>query len=157
MLNLREEHGFTYGVRSRFSFRRQVGPFSISTAVATEVTAPAIQEVLTELIGLIQDGPTPEEVTRSRDFIAGVFPLRLETTGQVAARVAEILVYGLPADFFSTYRDEIRSVTSETALLAGQAVLRPDDLMVVVVGDAEKIRDPLERLGLGAVEVVTPS
>lgn len=155
MLNLREEHGFTYGVRSRFSLRKQAGPFGISTAVATEVTAPAVREAMAELKGLIEDGPTSEEVTQSRDFIAGVFPLRLETTGQVAARISELMVYGLPPDFFSTYRDNIRAVTHDAAKRAAQAVLRPEELMVVVVGDAEQVRDPLEDLGLGPVEVVT--
>ena len=54
MLNLREERGFTYGVRSRFSHRRGPGPFGISMAVATEVTAPAVGEALAELEGLLE-------------------------------------------------------------------------------------------------------
>ncbi|MGW8266300.1 MAG: M16 family metallopeptidase, partial [Longimicrobiales bacterium] len=156
MLNLREKQGFTYGIRSRFGFRSEAGPFIISTAVATEVTAPAVKEAMAELKGLVQVGPTEEEVTQSRDFIAGVFPLRLETTGQVAARIAEILIYGLPPHFFSTYRDEIRAVTAPRAREAGQAVLVPDEMVVVVVGDAEKIQSPLADLGLGPVEVVSP-
>lgn len=156
MLNLREKQGFTYGIRSRFGFRSEAGPFVISTAVATEVTAPAVREAMAELKGLVRDGPTVEEVTQSRDFIAGVFPLRLETTGQVAARIAELLVYDLPPDFFSTYRDEIRAVTAPLAREAGQSVLVPDGMVVVVVGDAEKIQRPLGDLGLGPVEVVSP-
>jgi zinc protease len=156
MLNLREKRGFTYGVRSRFGLRRKEGPFLISTAVATDVTADAVREAVSELLGLLEGGPTSEELTQSRDFISGVFPLRLETTGQVAARIAELLVYDLPDHFFSTYRDEIRSVTAEATVQAGQAVLRPDELMVVVVGDGELIREPLEALGLGPVEVVSP-
>jgi len=156
MLNLREEKGFTYGIRSRFSFRSQEGPFVISMAVATEVTAPAVKEAMSELQGLIQDGPTSEELGRSRDFISGVFPLRLETTGQVAARIAELLVYDLPDQFFSTYRNEIRAVTAQATREAGQAVLRPRELVVVVVGDGKEIQAPLEDLGLGPVEVVSP-
>ena len=156
MLNLREEQGFTYGIRSRFGFRSEAGPFVISTAVATEVTAPAVREAMSELRGLVADGPTPEEVTQSRDFIAGVFPLRLETTGQVAARIAELLVYDLPPRFYSTYRSEIRAVSAETASEAARAVLRPEELVVVVVGDAKGIEAPLGDLGLGPVEVVSP-
>ena len=128
----------------------------ISMAVATEVTAPAVKEAMSELQGLIQDGPTPEELGRSRDFISGVFPLRLETTGQVAARIAELLVYDLPDQFFSTYRNEIRAVTAQATREAGQAVLRPRELVVVVVGDGKEIQAPLEDLGLGPVEVVSP-
>jgi zinc protease len=156
MLNLRERQGFTYGIRSRFGFRSQAGPFVISTAVATEVTAPAVKEAMSELRGLVQGGPTGEELTQSRDFLSGVFPLQLETTGQVASRIGELLVYDLPADFFSTYRDEIRAVTPEAVREASQSILRPEDLVVVVVGDGEKIRDPLTDLGLGPVEVISP-
>jgi predicted Zn-dependent peptidase len=155
MLNLREKQGFTYGIRSRFAFRGEAGPFVVSTAVATEVTAAAVGEAMAELRGLVRDGPTEEEVVQSRDFIAGVFPLRFETTGQVAARIAELLIYDLPPHFFSTYRDEIRAVSASAAREAGRALLRPDGMVVVVVGDAEKIQVPLGDLGLGPVEVVS--
>ncbi len=156
MLNLRERKGFTYGIRSRFGFRRCAGPFKISTAVATEVTADAVNEAFAEVAALVGEGPTPKEVERARDFIAGVFPLQLETTGQVAARIGELLVYGLPDDFFSTYRSRIRGVTPEASQEAGQAVLRPSEMVAVIVGDAERIRASLEALDLGSVEVVDP-
>ena len=156
MLNLREVRGYTYGVRSRFGLRSGKGPFSISTAVATEVTAPAVEEAMSELRGLIHEGPTSEELRQARDFIAGVFPLRLETTGQVASSIAELIVYHLEDDFFSTYRDRIRAVTAEDAREAGGAVLRPQEMVVVVVGDGEETRGPLEELDLGPVEVVQP-
>jgi len=157
MLNLREVRGYTYGIRSRFGFRSGKGPFVISTAVATEVTAPAVEEALKELGGLIQDGPSAEEVRQARDFVVGVFPLRLETTGQVASSIAELLIYHLEDDFFSTYRDRIRAVTAEDIRVASQAVLRPEELVVVVVGDAQRVRKPLEELGVGPVEVVSPA
>ena len=156
MLNLREVQGYTYGVRSGFGFRSKKGPFSISTAVGTEVTAPAVREAMAEFEGLVQQGPTPEEVSQARDFIAGVFPLRLESTGQVASSIAELIIYGLDDDFFATYRDGIRAVTPDGVLEAGQAVLQPREMVVVVVGDGDGVRGPLEGLGLGPVEVVKP-
>jgi zinc protease len=154
MLNLREERGYTYGIRSRFGFRLEAGFFGVFTAVATEVTAPAVKEAMSEITGLLDGGPTEEEVTRARDFIAGVFPLQLETPGQVASRIAELIIYDLDDDFFSTYRERIREVSVQDAHEAGRAVLRPQEMAVVVVGDGEKVRGPLEELGLGAVEVI---
>ncbi|MFO8175008.1 MAG: M16 family metallopeptidase [Gemmatimonadota bacterium] len=156
MLNLREVRGYTYGIRSRFGFRSKEGPFSISTAVATEVTAPAVRESVSELKGLIREGPTPDEVRQARDFIAGVFPLQLETTGQVASSISELILYQLEDDYFSTYRDRIRAVTAKEVQAASQEVLRPDEMVVVVVGDAERVRGPLADLDLGPMEVVTP-
>ena len=155
MLNLREEQGFTYGVRSRMAFRRGPGPFGIAMAVANEVTAPAIHEAIGELETLLQEGPTEEEVERARDYIAGIFPLQLETTGQVASRIGQLKVHDLPDDFFDGYRDRIREVSVESAIEAGRATIRPEELVVVVAGDAESITDSLDDLGFGPVEVVT--
>ena len=155
-LNLREKHGFTYGVRSRFMFRRGPGPFLISTAVSTEVTAAAVRETMNELDGLVAHGPTEDEVASVRDYLAGVFPLQLETTSQIAGRMASQLVYDLPDDYLSTYRDQIREVTAEGAARAGAAHARPDAVTIVVVGDPEHVVPELEALELGAVRVEEP-
>ena len=152
-MSLRERHGFTYGVRSRFSFRRGAGPFSVSTSVGTDVTAPAVQETLHELEKFAREGPNEEETLRARDYLAGIFPLSLETTAQVASMVAEVVIFGLPADHHARYRERIRAVTTETAHAAVARHVRPHELTVVVVGDANKVVDPLEALGVGPVEV----
>ena len=153
-LNLREEHGFTYGVRSRFLVRRGEGPWCVSTAVGTDVTADAVREAVSEITTLVADGPTAEEVDAARDYLAGVFPLELETTGQIAARIAELLVYDLPDDYYVDYRDRIRSVTLEEACEAARGCIRPDEMTVVVGGDADEVQGPLEGLGWGTVTVV---
>jgi zinc protease len=155
MLSLREEHGFTYGVRSGFRHRRGPGPFTISAAVGTDVTADAVREARVELEGLLQDGPTEEEAQAARDFLAGVFPLQFETSYRIASRLSELVVFGLPDDHFSTYRDRIRSVTSQDALAAGRRALGDGSLTAVVVGDASAVAGPLEALGLGPVDVVS--
>jgi predicted Zn-dependent peptidase len=152
-LNLREKNGFTYGVRSRFAFRRRPGPFQVSTSVGTEVTAPAVREIMAELDLLVADGPHEDEVAAARDFAAGIFPLRLETVGQVAARVSELIVYGLPDDYHHRYRERIRSVTREDAVEAARRHIRPEEVQIVVVGDAESIAPALEELDLGPLEV----
>lgn len=155
-LNLRERNGFTYGVRSRFSMRARPGSFQVQTAVGTDVTAPAVREVLAELVGLVEGGPTVEEVEASRDYIAGVFPLRLESVAQVAGRITEQVIYGLEDDYHATYRDRIRSVTVESAWEAGRRHVRPAEAQIVVVGDASAVATALEGLSLGPVEVVAP-
>ena len=153
---LREERGFTYGVRSRFSTRRLPGPFLISTAVETAVTADAVGDIMEVLDGVLEEGPTQKEVESARDYIVGVFPLRFETTSQVSSRVAELIVYGLPDDYHATYRDRIREVTPESALEAARRNVLPEEMAVVIVGAADEVRGPLEELNLGPVEVVTP-
>lgn len=152
-LNLRERHGFTYGVRSQFAFRRQAGPFSVSTAVGTDVTADAVREAMSELVAIVENGPSEDEMRAARDYIVGVFPLRLETTSQVASRISDLIVHELPDDYYDTYRDRIAGVSRAMAFEAGRRAIRPDEMAIVVVGDADVIREPLEALDLGPVEV----
>ena len=152
-LNLREEHGFTYGVRSRFLVRRGAGPWCVSAAVGTDVTADAVREAVAEITTLVAEGPTEEEVSAARDYLAGVFPLQLETTGQIAARIAELLIYDLPDDYYGDYRDRIRNVTLEEAREAARRCIRPDEMTIVVGGDAGEIQAPLEKLEWGPVTV----
>ena len=156
-LNLREENGFTYGVRSRFGFRSRSGPFSVATSVGTDVTAPAVREIVRELENLVEGGPTDEEVAASRDYAAGVFGLQLETAGQIASRITQLVVYGLPDDYYHAYRDHLRAVTTEQVAAAVRAHIRPNEVQVVVVGDADEVEAPLDELGLGPVEVVRES
>lgn len=153
-LNLREKNGFTYGVRSRFTFRSQAGPFQVSTAAGNEVTAPAVREIMHELGQMAAEGPTDDEVAAARDYAAGVFGLQLETAGQIATRVSQLVVFGLPDDHFDRYRDEVRSVTTAEAAEAAARHIRPDEAQIVVVGDADAIGEPIRELGLGAVEIV---
>ncbi len=155
-LSLRERHGFTYGVRSRFHFRRKAGPFSVGTAVGTEVTGSAVGEILAEVGGLLEGGPDAEEVEAARDYIAGVFPLQLETVEQVAARVGELIVHGLPDDYHDRYRDRVRAVEPEQVAEAARRHVRPSEFLVLVVGDAERVSPDLEELELGPLEVVQP-
>jgi zinc protease len=152
-LSLRERHGYTYGVRSSFAFRRGAGPFAISTSVGNDVTAAAVKEILVETEAFVRDGPTDAEVDSARDYIAGVFPLRMETTAQLASHLAESFVFDLPDDHQARFRDHVRAVSTAAARTAVAEHIRPLAATVVVVGDAEVIRGPLEALELGPLQV----
>jgi zinc protease len=152
-MNLREKHGFTYGARSAFEARRSGGLFSVGTSVQTEVTAAALAEAIGELERFASAGPEPDELAKARDYLAGVFPLRMETTAQLASRLAELLIYGLPDDHHHRYRDKVRAVDVATARDAVARHLHPDRMSVVIVGDADRIVGPVEALGVGGVTV----
>ena len=154
-LNLRERHGFTYGVRSSFATRRGAGPFAVSTSVESAVTGAAVREIFSEIGTLVEQGPTEEEIAAATSYLAGVFPLRMETTGQIASRVAATLVFDLPADYYHSYRDRVRAVTRDQAAEAAQRHIRPDELCAVVVGEAGEVAPALEALGIGPVVVHT--
>lgn len=152
-LNLREKHGFTYGVRSGFAFRKGAGPFLISTAVATDVTARAVQEILREIDALQSDGATAEEVANMRDYLAGLVPLELQTTHQLAGKLSDLFVYSLPDNYFDTYRDRIAAVTVEEVERVARQHVRRQQLATVIVGDAAQIEAPLRELAVAPVTV----
>ncbi|MDE2764304.1 MAG: pitrilysin family protein [Gemmatimonadota bacterium] len=152
-LGLRERHGFTYGVRSSFAPRRGPGPFAVSTAVANDVTGAAVKEIVREIEAVVEAGPAGEEVESATSYMAGVFPLRLQTTGQIASRIARMIVFGLPEDHYRGYRDRVREVTAAEAAEAARRHIRPDELCTVIVGDADAVAPQLEGLGLGPVTV----
>ena len=150
-LNLREAHAYTYGAFSSFDWRRAAGPFSVSTAVRSDVTDAAVREILLEIDKLRDAGVTDAELTLATSYLDGVFPIRFESTTAIANALASLVSYGLPDDYFDTYRSRIRSVTAEHVLQAARAHLRPDELQIVAVGDPADVRASLEQLSVGPV------
>ena len=145
-LNLREKHGYTYGAFSAFDWRVQSGPFMISTAVQTDATAPAIREILSE-IDRIREAPiSEEERTLAVNFLAGVFPIRYETTAAIAAGLAAMRIFRLPADYFETYRERILAVTAQDVMNAAQKLLHPAKLQILALGEAQAIQPQLAAL-----------
>jgi zinc protease len=142
-LNLREAHGYTYGASSYYDWRRGAGPFVVSTAVQSEVTAPALTEILLEIDRIRSDRISDEELTLARDYLEGVFPIRYESTAAIAAALATLVIHTLPADYYDAYRKNIHSVSADAVLTAANAHLHPLELQTVVVGDAKTIQGAL--------------
>jgi zinc protease len=153
-LNLRERHGFTYAVSSSFVMRREAGPFVVATAVQTEVTGAAVREICTELKRIRREPVTGAELADARQYVAGTFPLRLQTTDGVASNLAELFVYDLPESYLDRFAERILAVTGAEVLEAATRHLHPDRLTVLVVGDAAQVLPQLEALELGAVLTV---
>ncbi|MCC7052504.1 MAG: insulinase family protein [Gemmatimonadaceae bacterium] len=152
-LNLREEHAYTYGAHSGVDWRRGAGPFSMDAAVQSDVTAAAIGEIMTEFDRIRTEPVSDSELSLARSYLDGVFPIRFETTRAIASALASLAIFGLPDDYYDTYRANIRAVTADDILRVAQAHLDPSKLQVVAVGDPDAISAPLAALGLGAVTV----
>jgi len=156
-LNLRERHGYTYGAYSTLEWRRQAGPLVISTAVQSEATAPAAREAILEVENIRKAKITDDELSLVTSFLDGVFPIRYETTEAIAGAIAGMVQYHLPDDFYDTYREQVRSVTTEGVLRVAREHLRDDALQMLVVGDPESTQGPLEQLGFGPVTLYDTS
>lgn len=150
---LREELGYTYGARAGLDPRRAVGPFIASAAVQTEVTTDAVRELMGQLDRIREAPPSEEELAEVKDYLVGVFPLRFETTAGIAAAIEPLAVYDLEDDWWHAYRSRLEAVTGDDVHAVARELVRPDDALILVVGDAAKVRDELAGAGLGALEV----
>jgi zinc protease len=125
----------------------------VSTAVASNVTAPAISEVLLEIDRIRNEPVSESELTLATNYLDGVFPIRFETTSAVATALESLVVFGLPDDWYDQYRAHIRAVTRDDVTRAAQTHLHPSELQCVIVGDADAIKAPVEALHLGPLEI----
>ena len=153
-LRLREELGYTYGARCSFDPRRAVGPFTATAAVQTEVTVDAIREMLGQLERIREAPPSEEELAEVRDFLVGVFPLRFETTGGIAGAIEPLAVYDLPNDWWQRYRDNLEAVGPDEVHAVARELVRPDEALILLTGDAAAVRRELDDAGLGPLEVI---
>ncbi|GAA2108117.1 M16 family metallopeptidase [Actinomadura alba] len=152
---LREEKGYTYGMRAALLRLRHCGIFIAEAAVHTEATAPAVADSLTSLRSVL-DGITDKECASTISALADRAPANYETARAVAAELADAAASDLPIDHPQRHLDAIRATTPQRAAEAYAAHVKPDELTIVAVGDADQIRDPLAELGFAEVEVVAP-
>lgn len=150
---LREEKGYTYGAGAGFDLRRGAGPFAVRAAVNTEVTVPAVVDILAELDTMRAAPPTRDELHAARDYLVGVFPLRFETPPAVVGAIAGLFIHGLPMDELDRYRPSIEAVTAEAVHEAAVRHVLPDQLAIVLVGDADAILPGLQAAAIGDIVV----
>jgi len=151
---IREEKGYSYGIHSSFEMRRRAGPFAVRCAVETAVTVPALEETLRIVRDMIDNPPEPDELKEATDYLVGVFPLRFETAGQVAAALSGIVVFDLPDDELDRYRPSVAAIDADAVTAAARKYIRPGDLSVVIIGDAAQVEAPLRAAGLGELTVI---
>jgi zinc protease len=151
---LREQRGYTYGVQADLDMRRAAGPFAVRCAVETEATAAAIADIITELSRIREAEVEPDELVAARDYLVGVFPLRFESSAQVAGALSGLVIHGLPDDELDRYRPTVAAVSAEAVLQAARSHLDPDRASIVVVGDVSHFETSLRDAGYAEVEII---
>ena len=152
--NLREEHGYTYGARSFFNFRHVAGAFGATADVQTEVTKESLTEFFIELNDIV-DSVSTGELTRAKNYVALRFPGRFQTVRSIAGQLADIQVYDLPDDYYDSYVENVLSVTMADVRRVAQKYIVPENVLVIVVGDSDKILEGVRELGLGDIVELT--
>ena len=146
-LNLREKHGYTYGARSLFNARILPGDFSVDTDVRNEVTDSSVTLIIEELKRIVSEEVTDEELQTVKNYLAGVFPLQLETANAIASRVLNLKLYGLPKDYYNTYISNIQKLTKHDILNAAKKYIDPNNLYIVLSGNSNIIKEKIKSFG----------
>jgi len=145
---LRIKSGLSYGASSRFTRTTVPGEFAITSFTRTEDTGKAIDLALETLSKLKHDPIEPAMLESARAYVLGQYPLRLETAANWAGTLADLEFYGLGREFIEGYGPALAKVDlAEAAAVTADAFPRTEDLVVVLIGDAAKIREMAAKYG----------
>ncbi len=149
--NLRETHGYTYGANSQFAMRKMAGPFLATSSVVTAKTDSSLIEFMKELRRIRDEAVPASELAKAKAYITLGLPSEFETTSSAAAQFRDLLLYGLPLDYYATYIPRINAVTADDVQRVARQYLDLDHFAIVVVGDRTQIASGLEALHEGPI------
>jgi predicted Zn-dependent peptidase len=139
-MNLRQDKGYTYGVRTGFDLRKGLGPFVVQTSVQTEVTLAAIREVLTELEAIRGDRPvTSDELTLAKATVTRGYARGFETAPQIVRGVAQLALHGLPDTCFEEFTPRVEAITLDEIHRVARTYLDTSRMLTLVVGDPDRL------------------
>jgi zinc protease len=147
-LNLREKHGYTYGIHSSFSYLKEAGYFAVSTSVGNDNTANALREIFSE-IKKIKDGITVDEISFAKSSMTRRFPSMFETYRQISGNISNRIIHNLPYDYFDTYVQKVNSVSLEDVNKIVGYSINPEELITVLVGDSKKLLEQISEQEFG--------
>jgi len=154
-MNLREDKHWSYGARGMLPDARAQRPYVVVAPVQGDKTKEAVAEVAKELTRVVGDKPmTGDELARAQTSLTLTLPGRWETNDAVAASLAQMVQFGLPADYFDTYPTKVRGLQLAQVDGAARRFIKPDRVVYLVVGDRAKIEEGVRALNLGEVKVI---
>lgn len=142
-MNLREGHGYTYGAYSSISSDRLVGNFNASAKVRNEVTDSAITQFMVELNRIIDEKVTEEELQGVKNYMTGTFAYTLQDPQTIAKFAINTDKYNLPEDYYANYLKNVAAVTLEDVQAMAKKYIKPENAIVLVVGDKGEVADKL--------------
>ena len=154
--DLREEHGWSYGARSRFSFTKARGLFSAQAAVHTEHTGEALKAMIADVEAVAREGLTDEEVEKTRLIARGELVDAFESVDAAARRLARNAGVGLPADHEAKASAVLDRATKDDLRKLAASHVDPRGAIIVIVGPRAKIQPQLEKIGMTVLVASTP-
>lgn len=152
-MNLREKHGYTYGAFSGLDLRPGNGAFRITSDVRTSSTDSALVEAISEYKRIATEAVPAPELQGALNNVVSSFPSSVQSVQGLTGRIQQLIIWGLPIDFYTTYREKLAALTPADLSSVAAARINPNNLVVVVAGDLSKIEAPIRARNLGSVEV----
>jgi Predicted Zn-dependent peptidases len=151
-MNLREDKHWAYGAWSFPIDARGQRLWMVLAPVQTDKTKESLLEVMKELRSVVADRPlTVKEIADAKDRQIKTLAGRWETGSSVGSALGEIVTYGLPEDYYSTYQDRVRAAENSQVNAAAKKFVFPERMVWLVVGDRAKIEAGIRELKLGEV------
>ena len=148
-MNLREEHGYTYGARSNIGTSRyNASRFTAGAAVRNMVTDSAVVQTLKEINRIKTEPVDAKDLANAKAKYVGDFVLALERPQTIARYALNIKLNDLPEDFYSTYLKKINAVTKEDVMRVANTHFKPENARIVVVGKGSEVLENLEKTGI---------
>ncbi|HEX5107929.1 MAG TPA: pitrilysin family protein [Vicinamibacterales bacterium] len=151
---LRSERGLTYGASAEMEARKQAGDFVAETDTRTETTGEALRLMKAEMVKLQDVLVSPRELGDAQAYLAGSFPLTIETPNDIAVQVLNAVFYELPLDEIGTFHTRVVSVTPADVQRVARQYIQPDNLSIVLVGNAKAFVSQLRDAGFREFEVI---
>ena len=151
---LRSERGLTYGAAADAEARKQAGHLVAETDTQTDTTGEALRLMVDEFSRLQRDRVSQGELSDAQAYLAGSFPLTIETPGDIAAQVLNVVFYELPVEEIGTFRERVQAVRPDDIQRVARQYVRPDRLSIVLVGNAKAFVPQLQRVGFSEIEII---
>ena len=147
-MNLREEHGYTYGAGSSVGADKYITRFKTGASVRNEVTDSAVVQTIKE-VKRIQENPVEEEaLANAKAKYVGDFVLALERPSTIAQYAINIKANNLPADFYAEYLKKINAVTVEDVQRVANKYFNAENARFIVIGKGSDVIENLEKTGI---------
>lgn len=151
---LRSERGLTYGAAADTEARKRAGDFVAETDTRTETTGEALRLMVDEFSRIQRERVFERELSDAQAYLAGSFPLTIETPNEIATQILNVVFYELPIEEIGTFRERVQRVTPDDIQRVARQYVRPDRLSIVLVGNASAFVAQLRRLGFSDFEVI---
>jgi len=143
--NLREDKGYTYGAYSNLSRDPLVGNFNAYAQVGTDVTDDAVNQFIIEMNLMKNELVDNETLDLFKTVRTGSVARSLERPQTIARFAVNTMKYSLPSDYYQKYFEAIDAITNTEIQTVSQKYIDPNQAIIVVVGDKEKIAESLKK------------